>query len=481
MKVKNSIAPLRVWCSLCILVVLLDVELIFAQVDSIAAPPQKNFITEMKFDRSNAIALKNAKKHLEKQIQAIKPDIENWYTLLHRNPELGYHERKTANFLATLLGSWGWKVTSDVGGSSGLFAEWTSSKPGKTILIKVAMDALPYTNRLDEKTQTEQITHNFGGRKFSLMHGAGHDADMAIALGFAKLISRTKNSVNGKIIIAFQSGEYSTTWGRSHGADIMLYSDYFIDNHPDFAIAYQFNPSLELGKIAFQKDMALPSATIMNITLYPKQNSMIDFVDNTQTLYTAFAQIIVPFQRIVYEERFSLNQPIRVDFNAINGAPFVDVPAQSIEASAMIFAYNDEALCRTQDRLAWSLFASAESMGVAVAPSFYNYSPSFKNNNALCDLLETIGFAGKAEVINDKQFYFNSFSKYAQAAKAGGFFYHIGAGIQGSSVKAGTFNLPSDRFAIAKESLTKGLLSLFQIVQLTQKGEIVDVPIANIK
>ncbi|MEP6731097.1 MAG: amidohydrolase, partial [bacterium] len=51
------------------------------------------------------------------QVEAIYPDIEKLYIDLHRNPELAFHEQRTAATLAARVKTLGYEVTTGVGGT----------------------------------------------------------------------------------------------------------------------------------------------------------------------------------------------------------------------------------------------------------------------------------------------------------------------------------------------------------------------------
>ena len=51
------------------------------------------------------------------EVDAIYPDIEALYIDLHRNPELAFHETRTAATLAARVKTLGYEVTTGVGGT----------------------------------------------------------------------------------------------------------------------------------------------------------------------------------------------------------------------------------------------------------------------------------------------------------------------------------------------------------------------------
>src|SRR6185369_13520776 len=68
------------------------------------------------------------------QVDAIYPDIEKLYIDLHRNPELAFHERRTAAALAARLKALGYEVTTGVGGT-GVVAILKNG-PGPVVMLR---------------------------------------------------------------------------------------------------------------------------------------------------------------------------------------------------------------------------------------------------------------------------------------------------------------------------------------------------------
>src|SRR5687768_15645459 len=61
---------------------------------------------------------------------------------IHSHPELGYKETRTAALVADRLHSLGIEPTTGVGGT-GVIGVLEGSRPGKTVLLRADMDALP--------------------------------------------------------------------------------------------------------------------------------------------------------------------------------------------------------------------------------------------------------------------------------------------------------------------------------------------------
>ena len=79
-------------------------------------------------------------------LEAIYPDLEKLSIDLHQNPELSFHEEKTAAKMADRLRALGYQVTTGVG-KTGVVGVLRNGK-GPTVMLRTDLDALP----VEEKT-----------------------------------------------------------------------------------------------------------------------------------------------------------------------------------------------------------------------------------------------------------------------------------------------------------------------------------------
>lgn len=81
-----------------------------------------------------------------------------------------------------------------------------SGKPGKTVLIRGDIDALP----VQEETGLE-----FASVVPGVMHACGHDAHAAMLLGIGKSLNEIKDQLTGKIFLGFQVAEENLKGSRT--------------------------------------------------------------------------------------------------------------------------------------------------------------------------------------------------------------------------------------------------------------------------
>ncbi len=126
---------------------------------------------------------------------------------LHEHPELGLDLPDTQAAVLEALDGLPLAVTLGRSSSS-IVAVLDGDEPGPTILLRGDMDALP----MPEDTGLE-----FASRVDGAMHACGHDAHVAMLAGAARMLTRRRARLTGRVAFMFQPGEEG-----HHGAREML-------------------------------------------------------------------------------------------------------------------------------------------------------------------------------------------------------------------------------------------------------------------
>jgi len=172
---------------------------------------------------------------------------------IHRHPELGYEERRSAGLAAGILKGLGLEVKRGVA-KTGLVGLLRGRQPGKTIAIRADMDALP--------VQEEKKT-SYASRREGIMHSCGHDAHMAIALGAAMLLSAERHKLRGNVKFIFQPNEEIPPGG----AKVMIEEGVLANPRVQAIVALHVNPSLQVGEIGIKAGPVMSSVDSLTITI----------------------------------------------------------------------------------------------------------------------------------------------------------------------------------------------------------------------
>ncbi|MET0292210.1 MAG: amidohydrolase, partial [Steroidobacteraceae bacterium] len=150
-------------------------------------------------------------KRVDQQVQSRYPALFTLYQDLHRNPELGFEEQRTAALLAEEMRKLGFSVTEGVGGT-GLVAVLENGS-GPTILVRTELDALP----MAEKTGLP-----YASSVPTAMHACGHDIHMAVWLGTAQALQALKDQWRGRLVFIAQPAEEGLRGAKAMLADGLL-------------------------------------------------------------------------------------------------------------------------------------------------------------------------------------------------------------------------------------------------------------------
>ena len=138
------------------------------------------------------------------EIEAMAAQLVAWRRDFHRHPELAFEERRTSATVRKVLEECGIEVTSCAG--TGLRGVLAGALPGPTVALRADMDALSVA----EETGAEYRSQNAG-----VMHACGHDGHMAILMGTARVLSRHRATLAGRVVFLFQPAEEDPPGGAT--------------------------------------------------------------------------------------------------------------------------------------------------------------------------------------------------------------------------------------------------------------------------
>ncbi|RRJ63409.1 amidohydrolase [Paenibacillus oralis] len=172
----------------------------------------------------------------------------------HRFPELGGQEKETCAKIAGELEQMGIRVRRV--GHAGLIGELTGALPGKTLVLRSDMDAIPVQessfNLLREKVVISE--------REGVAHLCGHDGHMAMLLGAARLLSQRKKRIKGRILFCFEEGAEKVI-----GLQAMM--DALAGEKVDGAWGIYLESSLPSGGFAVEAGARLAGAIGFQITV----------------------------------------------------------------------------------------------------------------------------------------------------------------------------------------------------------------------
>ncbi len=166
--------------------------------------------------------------------EAKQLDLVSWRRDLHRHPELGFQEIRTAGIVARHLAELGIEIQTGVG-RTGVVGVLDGRQPGPMVMVRFDMDALPIA---------EETTHDYRSETPGVMHACGHDGHVAIGLGVATLLARHRQELRGSVKFVFQPAEEG-----QGGAVAMIQDGVLANPRPDAAFGLHIYNQLPLGRV----------------------------------------------------------------------------------------------------------------------------------------------------------------------------------------------------------------------------------------
>lgn len=143
-------------------------------------------------------------EELLKKIDENEEEIIGYRRYFHEHPELSFQEENTSRRIREILDDWGVDYDYPVA-KTGIVAYLRGSRPGKTVMVRGDMDALPVI---------EDTNLPFTSKNPGVMHACGHDAHIANLLGVIKVLKDVTGDLRGTIKFLFQPAEEAGGGGR---------------------------------------------------------------------------------------------------------------------------------------------------------------------------------------------------------------------------------------------------------------------------
>jgi hippurate hydrolase len=287
------------------------------------------------------------------QVDAIYPDIEKLYFDLHKNPELGFHEQRTAAELAARVKALGYEVTTGVGGT-GVVAILRNG-PGPTVMLRTELDALPIEEKTGLPFASTVTTRSDAGETVPVAHMCGHDLHMSAWVGTAQLMAQNRSRWHGTLMLVGQPAEELVA-----GATAMLRDGLFTRfPKPDYVLGLHDEASLPAGVIGFHSGYFRAAVSNLDITLFGKGGHGAAPQNAIDPIVIA-ARFIVGLQTIVSREDNPFD-PAVITVGSIHGGTVWNIIPDQVKLQLTVRSFNPE----THKRLLASI--TREAKGEALA------------------------------------------------------------------------------------------------------------------
>jgi amidohydrolase len=271
---------------------------------------------------------------IRKSADQLEKSHFNIYVDLHRNPELSLMEFETAKKMAAGLRDMGFDVTTGIGGN-GVVGVYRNG-PGKTIMLRTDMDALPVKENTGLPYSSTVVMKDASGKENPVMHACGHDMHMTVWLGTLRTLVNLRNEWNGTIIALAQPAEEGSLGAQSVIND-GLYTRFPV---PDYALCYHVSAELPAGTIGYYPGPIFAGVKSAEITVYGSGGHGAMPHTTIDPIVIA-ARIILDIQTIVSRE-INPVKPAVVTVGAIQGGTKHNVIPDEVKMLLTIRFFEEE-------------------------------------------------------------------------------------------------------------------------------------------
>ncbi|WP_405828073.1 M20 family metallopeptidase [Streptomyces sp. NBC_01176] len=244
-------------------------------------------------------------------LDRIRSETEDLYKDLHRHPELGLREHRTAKQASQALRACGYEVTEGIGGTGVIAVLANGDGDGPTVMARAEMDALPVREQTGLPYASTVTVTGPDGNEQPVMHACGHDVHVACLIGCARLMALAKGAWRGTFVAVFQPSEEN-----GDGADAMIDDGLTAKApRPDVVLAQHVLP-YPAGYVGTRSGPFLAAADNLRITVHGRggHGSMPQAAVDPVVMA---AMIVVRLQTIVSRE-LAATTPAVVTVSSIN-------------------------------------------------------------------------------------------------------------------------------------------------------------------
>jgi amidohydrolase len=291
----------------------------------------------------------------------------------HRHPELGFQEVRTASIVARELTELGLEVSTGVA-ETGVVALVEGARPGKVVLLRFDMDALP----IEEETGAEYASQNTG-----VMHACGHDGHTAVGLTVARLLHAHRQDLKGTVKLVFQPAEEGLG-----GAARMIAEGVLEHPRPDVTLAMHVWNEKPLGWIGVTPGPAMAAAEKFTVGITGKgghgaaPHLAVDPV-------LASAYVITTLQSIVSRNLAPLQTAV-ISVTTVHGGEAFNVIPPQVEMQGTIRTFEPEAREMVLRRFREVVETTAASLGCQARIELEALTPAVINDPKIAALVQRL-------------------------------------------------------------------------------------------
>ncbi len=303
---------------------------------------------------------------------------------VHAHPELGFQEHRTASMVATRLAALGYQVKTGVG-RTGVVGVLHGGGPGRTVLLRADMDALPIHEANDVAYRSTAP---------GIMHACGHDAHVAIGLAVARRLAASRSGWRGTVKFAFQPAEEG-----GNGALAMIEDGVLEGPRVDAAFGLHVMNNLPIGQIAATAGPIMGSVDKFTITIRGKGGHAAMPHEAVDPILAA-SHVVAALQSMVSRAADPFDQLV-VSVTQIKAGDAFNVIPETAELGGTVRSMGGRLYDEAPQRLTSIVNGVAGALGCTAVVDYVRQTPVTINDEAMAHLAARIAaqLVGEAAVL----------------------------------------------------------------------------------
>jgi amidohydrolase len=361
---------------------------------------------------------------------------------LHRHPELGFQEVRTAGIVAERLHAAGYEVRTGIAETGVVGTLRGGAGEGPTLLLRADMDALP----IHEETAHDWVSSNPG-----VMHACGHDAHVAIGLAVAERLAAKQDGWRGTVKYVFQPAE------EGGGGARRMVEEGVLDG-VDAALGLHVWTVMESGLVGVVPGPFMASAAEFTVTVRGKGGHGASPHETVDAVLVG-SQIVVALQSVVSRNVHPL-RPAVVTVGAFHAGDAFNVIPETAVLKGTVRAFEPELAAELPRRMEQVVAGVCAAMGAEYRFRYDPHTPPTINDAEMAGRVRraAVAVVGEARVRTDpdvRTMGSEDFGEFSQ--RVPGCYFFVGCRSEASGA---TFPHHNPRFDICEDAMPVGVAVL---------------------
>ncbi len=238
---------------------------------------------------------------------------------LHRNPELGLEEHRTAGRVQAILDELGIEHRDGLGGT-GVLGILPGRDGDRAVALRADLDGLPIQDAKDVPYKSQ-----VAGK----MHACGHDVHTAVVLGAARILSGLDGELPGMVKLLFQPAEETVG-----GAQLLIEEGALSDPPVAAIFGLHVDPGIDVGRFRLRYGQRNASSDAIYLTIHGRSGHGAYPAGAVDAIVVA-AQVICALQTVVSRNVDARDAAV-VSIGTIEGGSVGNVVANRVELTGTV-------------------------------------------------------------------------------------------------------------------------------------------------